>query len=179
MDKPVNGKLIQAVLMSDANGNPFSIGSAGFELGKAFRTFAQLNIANGATLTFEVVAPYDVTLTSLELSIDSGNLKLETFAAATPSGLFSVALPIFKMNNRASAPPYTSSLTIKSGGTIAGGILLDVVSVKVDTNTGRASSVGISSQDSRGIAAGTYYFKLTNQGADPVVGTFKLRWDES
>ena len=41
-----------------------------------------------------------------------------------------------------------------------------------------ASSVGGGISDERGIAAGTYYFVMTNLGSGAASGVFSARWEE-
>lgn len=154
---------------------------AGFEEGRAFRTFYEFSLAGSATYTIRVIVPVETILFGLEVALDAGSFKLETIAGGTPGGTFAAALPIFPQNNMPSRPfPYvTPQNTLVGGGSISGGTLIDVIRLKSDANTNRAASVGSTGGDERGVAPGTYYFRLTNLESTPTItGTIKVRWEE-
>ncbi len=67
---------------------------------------------------------------------------------------------------------------LTAGGQHTGGTELDVIRLKVENASGAAASVGSAPQDERGIAPGTYYFRLENIGQGAATGTLKLRWEE-
>ena len=56
--------------------------------------------------------------------------------------------------------------------------MIDVVRQKTDGNNTRAASVAQSEQTQRGVAPGTYHYRLTALTTDAVVGTFKITWEE-
>lgn len=154
---------------------------AGFEEGRMFRAFYEINLAGSATHTFQIVVPVNTVLFGLELSIDIGYLKLETIAGGTPSGTFDQALTAIPQNNMPSRPSpfYVAQNTVVGGGSVTGGTLIDVIRIKSESNSGKSSSVGNVGGDERGVAPGTYYFRLTNLDTTPsVLGTLKLRWEE-
>lgn len=146
-----------------------------------FRSFKELNILGAAVYVIKIVVPINTVLLGLELGIESGHVKVETVVAGTEGGLFDEVLPVRPVNNMTTRPIpfYTPAVVFSAGGTLVGGTLIDVVTLKADTNSVRATSVGSMTADERGVSPGTYYFRVTNLGAsDPVTGTLKARWEE-
>lgn len=150
-----------------------------FAKGKSYRTFKELNIAASGSYVIRIVVPGNVILRGLELQIQSGQLKLETVVGGTAGGTFAEVLPKLSMNTQAGVPVVPSTIDLTAGGTHTGGTVIDVVSLKSDTNVGRATSVGESSDDERGIGPNTYYWRFTASAGDAVVGVFKARWTEA
>jgi hypothetical protein len=160
-------------LLSDMlNENPTS-----FLEGRDFRAFHELNIAQGATLTFEVIIPSDVYIESIALNIDSGHVEYRSFAGGTPSGTFTEIDTIFNRNTRSDVPAYTRQLTAAIGGSVTGGVLTEVARVKTGTNNQRVSILE-AAQTKRGTGAGTYYLTLENIGSSAVEGVFYVNWSE-
>lgn len=161
------------------------VGQTGFFAGREFRTFKEFSepdteIANAATYVIKAVVPVDVILFGLECIIDNGHIKIETVLGGTEGGTFSETLPILPRNlmSERPTPLYTPLVVLTGGGTHTGGTVIDVIRLKVENSSGAASSVGAEQGDERGIAAGTYYFRLSNIGTGVVEGTFKARWEE-
>lgn len=156
------------------------VGQTGFFDGREFRTFKELNIAASAVYVIKAVVPLNVILFGLEAVIEAGHLKLETCVGGTEGGVFAETLPIFKRNNMSTAPAYTGVVVLTAGGTLTGSpTILDITRIKTNNISGQASSVGSVEGDERGIAVGTYYFRLTNLSAsDIITGTLKARWEE-
>lgn len=156
--------------------------------GREFRTFKELNIAASAEYVVKAVVPINIILVKLEVSIESGFVRVGTYAAGTAGGSFSETLPIFNANNMSagndhrrnySGNVYTAQTVLTAGGTHTGGTELDVIRLKTASVTVQAQSVGLSSFDQRGVSANTYYFRLLNLSSqDAVTGTFKTRWEE-
>lgn len=173
--------LFEGRLITDPNG-PNSrlrvdVGQTGFFAGREFRTFREFPTATTATFVIRAVVPINIILFGLLFDIDEGNVRIETVVGGTPGGTFSEALPIFSTNTTSDKPqpPYVAASVLTAGGTHTGGTVLDVLRVKTDMNTNRASTVGTSTSDERGIGAGTYYFRLTLTGA---IGVLRARWEE-
>lgn len=153
----------------------------GFWAGREFRTFKELNIAGSALYVIKAVVPINIILFSLDVEIEAGQLRLGTYLAGTEGGSFSETLPRFVTNNMTEKPlpPYAPQVLLTAGGTHTGGTELDVIRIKAAGVTVQAQSVGNAPQDERGVAAGTYYFRLLNLSAvDTITGTFKARWEE-
>lgn len=156
--------------------------------GREFRTFKELNIAAGATYVIKAVVPLNIILFSLDVVIDDGQLRLGTYVGGTEGGVFSESLPRFNANNMSAGTNrrrsysgllYTPQTLLTAGGTHVDGTELDVVRLRTANASGQLQSVGSAPQDERGIAIGTYYFRLLNlSGSAAVMGTFKARWEE-
>lgn len=149
----------------------------GFFAGREFRTFREWTTATTATFVIRAVVPINIILFDLRLNCEEGSARLETLVGGTAGGTFSETLPIFNRNNMSERPTplYTQQVVLTAGGTLTGGTLLDVLRVKTSGNSNFASSVGATNGDERGIAANTYYFRLTLTG---FIGVFKAWWEE-
>lgn len=148
-----------------------------FQQGRGFRTFKELNIEGSGAYVIKIVASGPAILTGLDLAIESGNLKVETVAGGTPAGTFAEVLPIIKSNLMVTTP-YVSKLTLTAGGTHTGGTVIDVIRMKTDGNNTRAASVATTETTKRGVAPGTYHYRITNLSTDSALGTFKITWEE-
>jgi len=149
-----------------------------FVRGREFRTFKDLNIASAGVYTIRIVVPVNTILTGLELVLTGGNVSLETISGGTAGGTYAETLPRINTNTMQGTPAYTPLVVMTAGGTVTGGTVIDVVRVKADTNSNRATAVGSTTADQRGVGPGTYFWRLTNATGDPAVGTFKTRWQE-
>ena len=154
------------------------VGEPSFFDGRQFRTFKELNIGLGATYVVKAVVPLDIILYGLDLTLISGEMKLETVVGGTEGGAFSETLPIFPRNTMSERPTplYTPQTVLTAGGTHTGGTVLDLLWTKTADNAQFAGSVGQVPGDERGVGAGTYYFRLNAIIA--ATGTFKARWEE-
>ena len=154
------------------------VGEPSFFGGRQFRTFKELNIGLGATYVVKAVVPLNIILYGLDLTLITGEIKLETVAGGTEGGSFSETLPIFPRNTMSERPTplYTPQTVLTAGGTHTGGTVLDLLWTKTADNAQFASSVGQVPGDERGVGAGTYYFRLNAIIA--ATGTFKARWEE-
>lgn len=156
--------------------------------GREFRATKELNIAASAEYVIKAVVPINIILVKLEVSIESGFIRVGTYVGGTPGGSFSETLPIFNANSMSagndhrknvSGSIYAVQTVLTAGGTHTGGTELDVVRIKTANVTVQGQSVGSSPFDQRGIGANTYYFRLLNLSAqDAITGTFKARWEE-
>lgn len=164
------------------------VAQTSFFEGREFRTFLELNLANGATQVVKAVVPKDTILHYLQLTLDSGFVRLYTKVGGVEGGSFSTSLPIFGTNNMSEAKDhrrnksgviYTPEVLLTTGGTHTGGAILDVVRIKTAGNSNMASSVGGEGTAERGIAPGTYYFLLENLDANAgATGVFRATWEE-
>lgn len=145
--------------------------------GREFRTFKEWTTATTATYVIRAVVPIDIVLFSLQLALEAGTARVETVVGGTTGGTFSETLPIFPGNTMSTRPTpfYTNQVVLTAGGTLTGGTVLDVLRVKTADNSNFAASVGAAPTDERGVAANTYYFRITLSGA---IGIFKARWEE-
>lgn len=154
------------------------VGEPSFFDGRQFRTFKELNIALGATYVIKAVTTKNIILYGLELSLTSGEVKLSTVVGGNEGGTFSETLPLFPRNTMSERPTplYTPTTVLTAGGTHTDGTILDLLWVKTADNSNFAASVGVAPGDERGVAAGTYYFRLNAVVA--ATGIFKARFEE-
>ncbi len=159
-------------------------GQTSFLMGLESRSFKQLTIAAGATYVIRATVPLDIILYGVGLEMTSGEVTLTTKVGGTPGGTFTETLPIFNRNNMSvgvnRAQIYTTPVVLTAGGTLSGGTDLDVSRIKTGLNQGNQSShsVGAVVGDERGVGANTYYFVFSASPGDPVVGLFKIRWED-
>jgi hypothetical protein len=154
------------------------VGQTSFFAGREFRTYKELNIANGATYVIKSVVPKNIILLGLQLVIDDGWVRLSTHAGGTEGGTYSETLPLIRANTMIGTPVITPATVLTAGGTQSGGTELDVIRLKTVNGTGSAISVGSISASERGIAPGTYYFKFQNLGTGAIQGMFNARFEE-
>lgn len=155
--------------------------------GREFRTFKELNIAASATYVMKFVIPSDVILQGADTQLDSGWLRVGVYAGGVEGGSYSDTLPRFAANGMSlgtnrrpyAGIAYAPLMTITAGGTHTGGVETEVVRNKVASNSNQAVTVGSNNFDTRGVGAGTYYFRFLNlSSTDPVTGVFRFRWEE-
>lgn len=171
-------------LMTDDNGEgPNSrlrvdVAQTGFFAGREFRTYRRLDLALAAVLVIKIVVPINTILFALETTLTSGRIELETVTGGVEGGAFAEVLPILPRNTMTERPLplYVPQVVLTAGGTLAGGTILDLLVNKTADNANFAGSVGASAEDERGVAAGTYYFRVT--AIEACTGILKARWEE-
>jgi hypothetical protein len=153
--------------------------------GRDFRTFREFyaadgtGITEGATLVIRAVAPTNIVLTGLTVTLDNGFLRARTYSGGTTGGAFNIALPSIPRNAMTDVAAYTPKVVLTAGGTYnLDGPLLDVLRVKVENSAGAAASVTGGQDDERGVGPGVYYFVLSNIGAGVAEGVFRASWSE-
>jgi hypothetical protein len=168
------------------------VAQTSFFEGREFRMFKELNIPASSIYVIKAVVPINIILHHLECTLDQGHVRVATVVGGESGGDFSETLPVLGANNMAYSPDdearrrdfgdgddfYQPQVTLTAGGTHTGGTIIDVLRIKVATNSNFAASVGTSLGDERGIAINTYHFRLENLGSDIATGTFKGRWEE-
>lgn len=154
------------------------VGEPSFFDGRQFRTFHEFNMTLAAVQAIKIVVPVNVILYGLVVAIATGEVRVESVAGGAEGGSFSTPLPIFPRNTMTERPTpiYTPQVTMTTGGTHTGGTLLDALIVKTAGNTNFSSSVGAAVGDERGVAPGTYYFRLT--AVEATRGILRARWEE-
>lgn len=158
------------------------VAQTGFFRGREFRTFKEINIGAGQTYVVKAEVLGNLILQGLDLVLDDGVVRLTTVVGGAAGGTWAETLPVFNRNNMSIGPDrealVAATTVLTAGGTHTGGTVLDIVRLRAANATGAASSVGLSASDERGIAAGTYYFRLENLGAGAAVGVWRARWEE-
>jgi hypothetical protein len=146
--------------------------------GKQYRTFREINIASGATLALRVNVAVNTVLYDVSLTLDAGAVRLRTVEGGTEGGTFSEALPIIRKNTMTDCPVIAAQNAIAAGGTLTGGVDIDVIRLVAANATAQQSSVGSKAFDQRGVAPGIYYWLLTNIGQSAATGVFSSFWEE-
>ena len=163
------------------------VGQTSFFEGREFRMFKELNIPASGTYVIRATVPVNTILMSARLELDLGNVRVGTYVGGTPGGVFTDMATVFGVNNmtpgidhRNDYPGiYVRQNVLADGGTHTGGTELDVVRLRTAANANQGGSAGVDPDEPRGIAPGTYYFRLQNLSAtDIATGTFKIRWEE-
>lgn len=154
-------------------------GSTGFFAGREFRMFHRINLPGTGSIVIKAVVPVNTILIGLQLQLVDGWIEVETLVGGTEGGTFGTPVATFPANNmnERPQPPYQGQLVLTTGGTHTGGTLLDVLMARTSNATAQATSIGDHELDARGIAIGTYYFKITALEA-PALGVIKARWEE-
>lgn len=156
------------------------VAQTGFFEGREFRTFREFSIPSGSNLVIRANAAVDTILHELTVTVDEGSLRVTTLVGGTPDGAFGEALPVLPKNNMTERPEpiYTSVNTLQAGGSLTGGTALDVIRVVSSTATSQRTTVGGAVSSERGVAVGTYYFKLENISSGDCTGVFSGWWEE-
>lgn len=195
---PVGGNTIPDVLVTGGGVNGVAprlrvdVGQTGFFSKKEFRSLIEFSqplgtsLPNGQRVLFRVISPINFILMDFRISADNGQIRCTTYAGGTPTGTFSTALPIIPANSMTEGPPaYTPQITISMAGPglpaavdLTGGVLRDVLRLKVENSTGSAATVGADQDSERGLPAFTYYILLENIGTGVFEGVIYCRWEE-
>lgn len=149
--------------------------STDFLDGLQFRAFGEFDLSNGEELVFKIVAPNDFYLDSIVLNLNSGSIEYMSKLGGVEGGVFTPLETIFPLNGRNDVPAYTRLIQVSAGGTVTGGIVFDMISVKTGTNNQRIS-ITEEAGSKRGIAAGTYY--LVVKATANTSGILYSNWTE-
>jgi hypothetical protein len=156
------------------------VGQTGFFAGREFRTFMEYDIPTAQTAVLKITVPVNVILLQLIMETTRGAFKLEAVVLGTEGGTFSTNLPIRPANSMTEAPqpPHTPQVSIVTGGTLAGGTVIEIVKGATSGQGAQVASLDSSGVMERGVAPGTYYFRLTNTSNDDLEGVLRMRWEE-
>lgn len=153
------------------------VASTGFFLGREFRIFKEFESATTSTYIIKAVAPINIILHELLITTEAGSIRFETVVGGTEGGTFGEVITPLPTNTMTEKPqpPYAPQVTVTAGGTLTGGTDIDVFRDKVADNANFSASISVGSGSERGVAAGTYYFRMTLTG---FIGIIKARWEE-
>ena len=156
------------------------VGQTGFWEGREFRSFLELNIAQGATQVVKVVSPVNFVLFQQSISVDAGGIKFSAVTGGTEGGSYSTSLPVIGKNRMTDRPTpyYEAQITLATGGTHSGGTVVEIVRVVAANATAQQSTVGGEISSERGLPAGTYYLKFENISNGATTGVYSLFWEE-
>lgn len=156
-------------------------GQTSFHDGREFRTFFEINIPTGNSVFIQANVGIDTILYDISCVLDSGGLRITTYAGSTGVGTFATPLPILPKNTMSirSLPTYPTANTLFAGGTgVVGGSVIDRIRVVSANATAQQSSVGSKQFDQRGVGVGTYFWQLENISNAAATGVFSGWWAE-
>lgn len=162
-------------------------GQIGFWKGWQFRTYKELSIpVADPAVCLRFTSAVNFILRGQNLILTQGALRAEVFTGAvTPSGAWS-ALPVIGVNRmipgQGLVTPYTSQMTVETGGQFTGGTAVDLLMVRTSAQNASAQNVGVDSSE-RGLPPGTYYIRIGTitgglQVNDPAQGIYSVQWEE-
>jgi hypothetical protein len=155
------------------------IAQTGFFRGREFRTFYEYSIASGSSVTLKISSPIDFILFSQVLTVGAGDIRFVATINATEATSFTVDVPVIAKNRMTSipSPAYVCPITVKNGGTITGGTIVEIFRIHTSGGTGQESTVGGEQGSERGLSAGNYYLTLQNTGNTTSTGVFSCWWE--
>lgn len=135
--------------------------------GRSYRAFKEFT----ANTQMRFVATKPFMLTSQRLSVTAGACKATITVGSTAGGVWTPLETKFSKNGVVSPVP-TPSTAVEEGGTIAGGIVREVINVNSGAGSGaRDELVGV-----RLLPPGTYYIQLTVTGT--TAGIYAIEYEE-
>lgn len=154
--------------------------TAAFFEGRQYRYFKEIAVTEGTEYTIRVGVTKDLILRGVILTIDTGHCKMYTIAGGTETTPFNNVLTPIRKNTMSTAPNIPSTTLLSDGGTHAGGVTIDVISLEASSQQNFRTTVGSSPYDERGVGAGIYYFKFAAQATKGnVSGVFRCFWEEA
>lgn len=153
------------------------VADIGFWQGRQYRSFLEFNIPTGQSVVVRFTAATDFVLKVQNLAVDSGGIRLTAYRGATSGGSWTL-MPVIAKNIMGVTPVVAAKSIIETGGTVSGGTPVEIVRVVTSNSTARAASVGQSTGDERGLAAGVYHIKLENLSNGAATGVYTLIFEE-
>lgn len=171
-------------------------GQTGFFAKREFRIFHEFSSTTGAgaaaipanqRMMIRVVTTQDIILKGLSLVIDNGQIRMSIYRGGTPTGTFGTTITPIATNTMANEGPAQVATTTTVARTdagnaaavsLTGGALTDAYRLKVENQTGAASTTQGTQDSERGIAANTFYLLIENIGAGIAEGVIYARWEE-
>lgn len=157
-------------------------GQTSFFSGKEFRTFLRLNMAQGETLYMRFTCPVDFILHDERLVLNSGEADHTAYRFVSNIAGVWTPRPTIGRNIMAERPTpyYAAQGGLEYGGSFTVNAADEVgppMIPKTQGATAQQSTVPSGNSRERGLAAGTYYLKLTAVGG-PLTGVYYLDWEE-
>ena len=153
------------------------VAQTGFFAGREFRTFKEFDVATTSTYVVKIVVPVNVILFEFFIQGEAGAIRIETVVGGVEGGVFAETLPVISTNTMTTKPqpPYVPQVVLTAGGTLTGGTAIDVSRLKMADVSNFAATVGAEGGAERGVAANTYYWRMT---LTAFIGVLKARWEE-
>lgn len=163
--------------MTDENGNYARLrvdpGQTSFWAGKQFRTFQKLTLPAGTNRVVRATVGVNIVLYNTSFVVDGSSVEMELVVGGTAAGPWT-PMPVLRKNNMTTAPVIASGVTLDYDGAHVGGTVIDLNRIIAGN---KDSSVG-GTDSERGVGPGTYYYRLTNVGAQEAIVVFSGWWEE-
>ena len=153
------------------------VADIGFWQGRQYRSFLEFHIPTDQSVVVRFTAATDFVLKVQNLAVDSGGIRLTAYRGATSGGSWTL-MPVIAKNIMGVTPVVAAKSIIETGGTVSGGTPVEIVRVVTSNSTAQAASVGQSTGDERGLAAGVYHIKLENLSNGAATGVYTLIFEE-
>lgn len=172
------------------------VANTGFFDNRESRYFREFRVPSGQSWWIKVVVPADgIILRNQTLRIDDGRIRFRAWRDLTINANFvQPSTPVdphtdlttlcsghFRQNNLPSAPDHTRLTEITESEaevSVSGGVCSEVQRLRTSGSTAQAISVGLTTDDERGIGPDTYYLELQNLGSGDAVGEYILKYEE-
>ncbi len=157
------------------------VAQTGFFTGREFRSFFErVDLAQGQSATIKFVSPVNFILFEQVLVVEDGSIRFTPTTGASESTAFETVVPIFGKNRMSDRPTphYEPVVTLTTGGTITGGVVVDITRLRTANSTSTRETITGNIADERGLPAGTYYLQFTNNGSGNATFTYSLFWEE-
>lgn len=168
-------------LLTNGGGNHARIrvdpGQTGFFDGREAFFFWEINLAAGATRVIKFTSSVNWIAWAVSINLDAGSVQYKALTEGTEGGAFSTSIPVLRRNTMTEAPAYTPQATATTGGSLAGGTIINSRRIVAANATAQQQTVGAAFTE-RGLAAGTYYLTLTNFGTGTATGDITMLWEE-
>lgn len=125
----------------------------------------EFSLGSGETEVIESIIDADYIVNQFEIRLVSGQARSEVIVGGSSTGTFDNDINLLSANTIEDHPEYTSATTIKSGGGVTGGFIVDTLRVKAGTGGASGSSIAGGRSQLRGAPAGTLHVKLTGKAA--------------
>jgi len=155
-------------------------GQTSFHDGREFRAFVEFSIPANSSLFLQAIVTVDTILYGVTVEVDQGGLRMNTLAGGTVTTPFVTDIPVIRKNTMSivSQPVYPTTISLKRGGVVTGGTVIDTLRVVAAGSNAQRTTVGSGAFDQRGIGAGTYYWHLQNISNATALGVFSTFWAE-
>lgn len=182
IQQSIQANLDQALLTSAIDGFKrlrVDTGQTGFFEGREFRCFKRLNIPTGQTLYAKFVAPVDFIIFLEEAVLTEGQIDITAYRQVTnDTGPWTKIDPIGRNTmSRRPTPYYESQCALYTGGSFTPGVEVGPpILIRTSNATAQQTSTPGGASRERGLAAGTYYIKMTS--ITNSIGCYYLEWEE-
>lgn len=142
---------------------------------RQFRMYHEFTLAAGTSVWLRWASTIDFNVLGRDVILNTGQMRYALYSGGTPSGVWT-AKTLYHVNNYADAPPYSTHVTVSTGGSLSGGTELDIMLANAGTG-GNSSSATVGLLEVS-LAAGTYYVEIRNTGSQSCTGMYRVYFEE-